>query len=196
MLAKRHHLFAAAAATLALGLFGTTANAAEIFSLTSSTFKDSTMMPKNAANSAANAPTNPNCVGENVSPQLSWSGAPAGTRSFALTVIDAEGRFGAGFTHWVAYGIPAEVKSFAEGEAGRSQDNYVAGKGDRGVPTYAGPCPPPGAPHHYMFVIIATDLDPKDLPPGLTPAALQAKLAGHRKGAAGMVGAYVNPYPE
>ena len=57
MLAKRHHLLVAAA-TLTLGLLGTAANAAEIFSLTSTTFKDGTMMPKNASNSAANAPTN------------------------------------------------------------------------------------------------------------------------------------------
>ena len=77
MLAKRHHMLMAAAA-LTLGLFGTAANAADIFSLTSATFKDSTMMPKNAANSAANAPKNPNCVGENVSPQLSWSWRASG----------------------------------------------------------------------------------------------------------------------
>ena len=186
---------ASLAAALALAAFGggAPAFAAEPFALTSTTFKDGALLPKKAGDKL---PGNPNCVGENVSPQLSWSGAPAGTRSFALTVIDAEGRLGAGFAHWIAYGIPADVKSFAEGEAGRSQDNYVAGKSDRGVPTYGGPCPPPGAPHHYMFVIIATDLDPKDLPPGLTPAELQAKLAGHRKGAAGMVGTYVNPYPE
>ena len=76
MLAKRHHLFTAAAATLALGLFGTAANAADIFSLTSTTFKDGTLMPKKVANSAANAPTNANCVGDNVSPEFSWTGAP------------------------------------------------------------------------------------------------------------------------
>ena len=68
-------------------------------------------------------------------------------------------------------------------------------KSDVGSPTYGGPCPPPGSPHHYTFLIIATDLDPKDLPPGLTVAELQAKLAGHEKGAAGLVGSYVNPYP-
>ena len=83
MLAKRHHLLVATA-TLTLGLFGSAANAADIFSLTSKTFKDGTMMPKNAANSHANAPTNANCVGENVSPEFSWTGVPEGTTSFAF----------------------------------------------------------------------------------------------------------------
>ena len=91
MLLKRHHLLVAAA-TLTLGLFGTAANAADIFSLTSATFKDSTMMPKNAANSTANAPTNPNCVGDNVSPQFSWTNVPDGTKSFVLLMVDPEGR--------------------------------------------------------------------------------------------------------
>jgi len=166
--------------------------AADAFTLASTTFKDGALLPKKVGN---NTPGNASCVGENISPQLSWSGAPAGTRSFALTVIDAEGHFGAGYTHWVAYGIPADMKSFAEGEISRSSDNYVAGKSDVGVPTFGGPCPPPGSPHHYTFLIIATDLDPKDLPPGLTVSELQAKLAGHKKGAAGLVGSYVNPYP-
>jgi Raf kinase inhibitor-like YbhB/YbcL family protein len=169
-----------------------TAIAADAFALASTTFKDGALLPKKVGN---NTPGSANCVGENISPQLSWSGAPAGTRSFALTVMDAEGHLGAGLTHWIAYGIPADIMSFAEGEVSRSTDNYVAGKSDVGVPTFGGPCPPPGSPHHYTFLIIATDLDPKDLPPGLTVAELQAKLAGHEKGAAGLVGSYVNPYP-
>src|SRR5258708_20310672 len=67
--------------------------AAAPFTLTSTTFKDGTMMPKKVAN--MNQPVanpNPNCVGDNVSPQLSWSGAPEGTNSFALTMVDPEGR--------------------------------------------------------------------------------------------------------
>src|ERR1700675_3684635 len=186
MLAKRHHLLVAAA-TLTLGLFGTAANAADIFSLTSSTFKDSTMMPKNAANSTANAPTNPNCVGENVSPQLSWTGVPEGTKSFVMLMTDPEGRGGAGVNHWVAYGIPASVTGFAEGEVSKASDKYVGGKSTQGVAFYSGPCTPPG------FTIIGTDLAPKDLPPGLTLPELQAKLEGHAKGAAGLVGLFVKP---
>ncbi len=62
---------------------------------------------------------NPNCVGENVSPQLSWVNPPAGTKSFALLMVDPEGRGGAGVNHWVAYGIPADVTGFAEGEVSK-----------------------------------------------------------------------------
>ena len=149
-------------------------------------------MPKKVADTA---PGGANCVGENVSPQLSWTGVPPGTRSFALTVTDAEGRLGAGFVHWVAYGIPAEMTGLAEGEASRPSDKFVAGKSDKGGATYGGPCPPTGSPHHYVFEVMATDLEPAALPPGLSAQDLSARLAGHRKGAAGLVGEFVNPYP-
>jgi Raf kinase inhibitor-like YbhB/YbcL family protein len=198
MLAKRHHLFTAAAATLALGLFGTAASAADIFSLTSTTFKDGTVMPKKVANSQANAPTNPNCVGDNVSPQFSWTGVPEGTKSFVLTMFDPEGRAPSGVSHWVAYGIPASVTGFAEGEVSKESDNYVGGKSLFGVGTYRGPCTPPNTtPHHYTFVLIATDFDPKELPPGLTRDELIAKFGpppAHVKGSTGLVGLFVNPW--
>ena len=197
MLAKRHHLLVAAAA-LTLGLFGTVANAADIFSLTSSTFKDGTLMPKKVANSAANAPTNANCVGENVSPEFSWTGVPEGTKSFVLTMFDPEGRAPSGVSHWVAYGIPASVTGFAEGEVSKPSDKYVGGKSTQGVGFYSGPCTPPNATaHHYTFVLIATDFDPKELPPGLTRDELIAKFGpppAHVKGSTGMVGLFVNPW--
>jgi Raf kinase inhibitor-like YbhB/YbcL family protein len=198
MLAKRHHLFTAAAATLALGLLGATAHAADIFSLTSTTFKDGTIMPKKVANSQANAPTNPNCVGDNVSPEFSWTGVPEGTKSFALTMFDPEGRAPSGVSHWVAYGIPASVTGFAEGEVSKESDKYVGGKSLFGVGTYRGPCTPPNTtPHHYTFVLIATDFDPKELPPGLTRDELIAKFGpppAHVKGSTGLVGLFVNPW--
>jgi len=198
MLAKRHHLFTAAAATLTLGLLGTAANAADIFSLSSTTFQDGKIMPKKVANSQANAPTNPNCVGDNVSPQFSWTGVPEGTKSFALTMFDPEGRAPSGVSHWVAYGIPARVTGFAEGEVSKESDKYVGGKSLFGVGTYRGPCTPPNTtPHHYTFVLIATDFDPKELPPGLTRDELIAKFGpppAHVKGSTGLVGLFVNPW--
>ena len=66
--------------------------------------------------------------------------------------------------HWLAYGIPAQVTSFAEGEVSKPSDRYVEGKSTQGVGHYSGPCTPPGAPLRYTFVVIATDLDPKALP--------------------------------
>lgn len=192
MLVTRHQksVFAATAMVLASWCLGGAANAAEPFMLTSTTFKDGTMMPKKVANKG---PQNPNCVGDNVSPQLSWSGAPDGTKSFALTMVDPEGRGGLGVFHWVAYGIPADVTSFAEGEVSKESPKYVGGKSTQGVGYYSGPCTPPGSPHHYTFLIISTDLDTKELAPGLTLPELQAKLNGHVKGAAGLVGLFVKP---
>ena len=200
MIAKRHHLFAAAAVTLACGFATTAASAAGVFTLESSTFSDGKMMPKKVANSAANVPTNPNCVGDNVSPQLSWTGVPEGTKSFVMLMIDPEGRGGAGVNHWVAYGIPASVTSFAQGEVSKPSDKYVGGKSTQGVGFYSGPCTPPGTtPHHYTFVLVATDFDPKELPPGLTKDEVTAKIAPagppvHAKGSAGLVGLFVNPW--
>jgi Raf kinase inhibitor-like YbhB/YbcL family protein len=171
-------------------------HAADPFKLTSTTFNDGQMMPRKVANTS---PTNANCVGDNVSPQLSWTGVPDGTKSFALLMEDPEGRGGAGVHHWVAYGIPASVTSFAEGEVSKSSDKYVGGKSTQGVGNYSGPCTPPGTPHHYTFVIIATDLDPKELSPGLTREELLAKIVppaptpSHAKGTAGLVGLFVKP---
>jgi len=189
-------LFTAAGATLATLVLSSAAfSAAAPFALSSATFKDGTMMPQKVANMNAPGAANPNanCVGQNVSPQLSWSGAPDGTKSFAITMIDPEGRGGLGVFHWVAYGIPANVTTFAEGEVSKASDKYIGGKSTQGVGNYSGPCTPPGSPHHYTFKVIATDLDPKELPPGLTLPEFEAKLNGHAKGAAGLVGLFVKP---
>ena len=176
-----------------------TASAQGVFEISSTTFKDGGMLPVKVANSKANAPNNPNCVGENVSPQLSWVNTPAGTKSFALLMVDPEGRGGAGVNHWVSYGIPASVTGFAEGEVSKPSDKYVGGKSTQGVGFFSGPCTPPAVqPHHYTFVLIATDLEPTDLAPGLTKDEVTAKIvpAGtppRAKGSAGIVGLFVKP---
>jgi hypothetical protein len=85
------------------------------------------------------------------------------------------------------------VTSFAEGETGQASDKFVGGIGTAKQNVYMGPCTPPGAPHHYTFVIVATDLDAKALPAGLTRLELIAKLEGHAKGSAGLVGLFKNP---
>jgi hypothetical protein len=199
----RKLVLATATATLALSFAGATADAAEVFTLKSTTFADGKIMPKKVANSTANAPNNPNCVGENVSPQLSWGNVPDGTKSFVLLMTDPEGRAGTGSNHWVAYGIAPSVTGFAEGEASKQSNKYVGGKGTAGATYYLGPCTPANQmPHHYTFVLIATDFEPTELPPGLTREEVAAKLAppgqapAHTKGVAGIVGLFVTPWHE
>jgi Raf kinase inhibitor-like YbhB/YbcL family protein len=167
------------------------ANAAD-FLLTSPAFKDGGMLTlKNAGNQKER---NPNCVGQNVSPPLQWSGAPADTKSFVLLMFDPEGRGGLGVSHWVAYGIPPSVTGFAEGEVSKESPNYVGGKSLMGVGYYNGPCTPAGTGnHHYTFTLIATDLDPKALQPGLTREQVLEAIKGHIKSATGLVGLFTKP---
>jgi Raf kinase inhibitor-like YbhB/YbcL family protein len=165
--------------------------AAEPFSITSSSFKDGTVLDKKYV---GNIKANPNCVGDNVSPALSWSNPPADTKSFAILVVDPEGRAPAGVAHWVAYGIPASVKGFAEGEVSGPSSNYVGGKSTLGLPNYMGPCTPAGIGfHHYTFILMATDLDPTALAPGLTREELVTALTGHVKGSTGIIGLFGRP---
>jgi Raf kinase inhibitor-like YbhB/YbcL family protein len=201
MLAQRLHFVAAAATALTFGFAATAASAAGVFTLQSTTFADGKMMPKKVANNNA---SNPNCVGDNVSPQFSWSNVPAGTKSFIFLMSDPEGRGGGLVSHWVAYGIPATVTGFAEGEVSKPSDKYVGGKSTQGVGFYSGPCTPPNqTAHHYTFVLIATDIDPGEMQqPGMTREEVIAKFAplgsppAHTKGVAGLVGLFVNPWHE
>src|SRR6516164_38683 len=168
-----------ATAAVAVGLTAAAAEAADVFTLKSTTFADGKMMPKKVANTKANGNNNPNCVGDNVSPQFSWSNVPEGTTTFVFLMIDPEG------------------------DVSKQTDKFVGGKSTQGVAFYSGPCTPPNqTAHHYTFDLIATDLAPTELPPGLTREEVTAKLAppgqppAHTKGVAGMVGLFVNPWHE
>jgi Raf kinase inhibitor-like YbhB/YbcL family protein len=192
------HLILASSVTLACACG--TANAQEkFFNISSTTFKDGGMMPAKVGNSQANDPQNPNCLGDNVSPQLSWVNPPAAARSFAFLMVDPEGRGGGGVIHWVAYGIPTTVTGFAEGEVSKDSPKYVGGKSRQGVGHFSGPCMPANySPRHYTFVLIATDLEPNALPPGLTKDELTARIVPasgprHEVGATGMIGIYARP---
>lgn len=105
------------------------------------------------------------CKGENISPQLSWENAPAGTQSFAVTIYDKDAPTGSGFWHWVIFNIPADVKELKSGAGDVTKDIAPKGaiqiKTDAGTPGYVGPCPPPGAPHEYLITVYAlkTKLD-------------------------------------
>ena len=163
---------------------------AEPFTLTSSMFTDNAPL---AEKNAGDRKDNPNCVGQSVSPPLQWANPPAGTTSFALLLVDPEGRGGLGVIHMVTYGIPVTVTGFTEGELSKPSEKFIGGKSTMGLPTYFGPCTPPGDWHHYTFTLIATDLDPKALQPGMTRDELFAALAGHAKGGAGLVVRFRHP---
>jgi Raf kinase inhibitor-like YbhB/YbcL family protein len=172
---------------LALAAGAPNAQAAGSFTITSASFKDGERL---AVKNAGNNKSNPNCVGENISPPLSWANPPEGTKSFALLMFDPEGRPPGGVSHFVAYGIPASVTGFAEGELSKASDKYVGGQSLMKLANYFGPCTPPGAPHHYIFTLIATDLEPTALSPGMTRDDVIKALDGHAKGATGIIGTF------
>ena len=107
------------------------------------------------------------CEGGNVSPALSWSGAPAGTKSFAVTVYDPDAPTGSGWWHWVVFNIPADVTSLPLGAGnpagGQTPKGAVQSKTDFGKAGYGGPCPPKGdKPHRYIFTVYALKVDKID----------------------------------
>lgn len=101
------------------------------------------------------------CGGKNVAPQLSWSGAPDGTAGYAITCFDPDAPTGSGYWHWVAFDVPAKVRSLAAGDGNASSPGGgTAGYNDFGQSTYCGPCPPKGdGEHHYTFTVYALDVD-------------------------------------
>lgn len=155
------------------------------FSLWSPQFADgSKLTPQHAGKMAANS----NCTGDNLAPALAWKNVPTGTRSLAMLVHDQEGRSGLGVVHWVAYGIDPALGSFAPNEINQASTKYTGGKSTLGLPSYMGPCPPANTgKHHYVYTLIATDLEPGALRPGLTMQELLTQLEGHAKGASSIV---------
>lgn len=185
-------LLAFAGALLAACATHEPAAPATAFRMTSPGMPDATVLARKYG--GAN-PKNPNCLGENVSPALTWGNAPAKTRSFVLLVDDQAGRAGLGVSHAVIYGIPASVTSLAEGELGAppKQGRFVPGKNIIGT-AYLGPCPPRGnALQHYVFTLIATDLEPGALAPGMTKdEVLKALQGGRALAAASLVFRYAH----
>jgi len=167
---------------------------ADVLTLTSPQLQDNAQLA--IKNACADKQRSPNCVGENISPPLAWSGAPDTTKSYALIMIDPEGRAPGGVNHMVIYGIPASVKSFAEGELSKESDKFIGGKSTMEKPMYWGPGTPPNTDwHHYTFILMATDLEPKDpaLKPGMTRDELAVALKDHVKASAGLVTRFKHP---
>jgi Raf kinase inhibitor-like YbhB/YbcL family protein len=136
-----------------------------------------------AFSNSATIPTQFTCSGANQSPPLSWTGVPAGAKSFALIVDDPDAPAGT-FTHWVVYDIPPGSTGFKEGTVDGSQ-----GVNGMGKAFYKGPCPPPGAPHHYHFRLFALDTS-LNLEAAPTASQLRDAMAGHVKESADLIGTF------
>ena len=182
-------LRATGAIVLAFSTVLTAVRAAEpaLFTLSSPAFSDDGMLPLKFAGGTL---CGKDSRGGNISPPLAWANAPAGTKSFAVIMIDPDGRRGLGSVHWVAYGIPASRTGLKEGEGGPSTD-IVDGKNSRGTLGYTGPCGPPiDAAHHYVIDLIALDMPPNVLKGGLSRDELLTAIVGHSLGPASLVVRY------
>ena len=124
------------------------------------------------------------CTGQNVSPSLTWSGAPAGTKSFAITVYDSDAPTGSGWWHWMVYDIPAPVTSIAAGAGAPGKaalpSGAKLGMTDFGVKGWGGPCPPQGdKAHRYVFTVFALKTATLDVPATATSALIGYNLNGN-----------------
>ncbi len=130
------------------------------------------------------------CKGENISPRLSWSAAPAATKSFALIVEDPDALKGT-HTHWVAYNIdPAKVNLPENLPKSGSVEGMMQGKNDSNQIGYTGPCPPKGSgSHRYYFRIYALDVV-LDLKPGAGKANVKNAMNGHTLAEGSLMGRY------
>ncbi len=170
-----------------LAAISTGSASAETFTFTSSSFPDNGLMDSKYAGKGGPR----NCDGENISPQLSWSNPPEGTKSFAIVVTDAVGQHGLGVDHWVAYGIPASTTSIPEGGGSQPPTSFVGGLNIIKKDFYLGPCPDVGdAPHHYEFMLVATSLAPDALKPGLTRPEFFEAMKDYGITATSFVGRY------
>ena len=127
--------------------------------------------------------------GKDLSPQLTWSGAPEGTKSYAVTVYDPDAPTGSGFWHWAVADIPASVGELAEGAGDDTGSGLPDGAyqlpNDARLARYIGAAPPPGhGEHRYVIVVHALDVERIGVPADATPAFLGFNIAGHILGRA------------
>ncbi|WP_025735416.1 YbhB/YbcL family Raf kinase inhibitor-like protein [Mycobacterium genavense] len=131
--------------------------------------------------------------GEDVSPQLSWSGFPAETRSFAVTVYDPDAPTLSGFWHWAVANLPADVTELpADAGDGRELPGGAQQLvNDAGMRRFIGAAPPPGhGPHRYYVAVHAVDVDKLDLSEDASPAFLGCNLFQHAIARAYIYGTY------
>ncbi|MEJ2455903.1 MAG: YbhB/YbcL family Raf kinase inhibitor-like protein [Candidatus Thiodiazotropha sp.] len=135
------------------------------------------------------------CDGANISPQLAWKDAPAGTKSFAVTTYDPDAPTGSGWWHWLAYNIPAAVRQLPSGAGNPASDLAPSGmiqhRTDYGTAGFGGACPPKGdKPHRYQFTVFALDVDHLDIDPEASAALVGFMLNAHKIGTAQLEALY------
>ncbi len=118
--------------------------------------------------------------GENVSPQLSWSGFPDVTKSFVVTCFDPDAPTGSGFWHWVLVDVPTSVTDLPSGVKESDLGDAFSIRSDYGDTGYGGAAPPPGdRPHRYVFAVHAVDVGRLDVGKAASPAFVGFNLAFH-----------------
>jgi Raf kinase inhibitor-like YbhB/YbcL family protein len=151
--------FLAYAATLTVSVFVTCAANAQNMTLTSPDIKEGGTIANEQVFKGFG------CTGGNISPALSWSGAPNATKSFAITVYDPDAPTGSGWWHWVVFNIPPNTTSLPKNAGDVTKQSMphqgaIQSRTDFGANGYGGPCPPPGdKPHHYHITVFAVDVD-------------------------------------
>ena len=135
------------------------------------------------------------CSGQNQSPALEWTGVPAGTKSFAITVFDPDAPTGSGWWHWIVYNIPATVTGLSAGAgdaAGKGlPGGAVQGRSDYGTYAFGGACPPQGAdPHHYIFTVYALKVAKIDVPHDASAAFIGFMIHANSLGKASFTAMY------
>ncbi|MBI3479475.1 MAG: YbhB/YbcL family Raf kinase inhibitor-like protein [Nitrosomonadales bacterium] len=135
------------------------------------------------------------CSSENKSPALKWSGAPKGTKSFAVTMYDPDAPTGSGWWHWVVTNIPADVTELAANAGALNSATLpkgaVQGRTDYGVAAWGGTCPPQGdKPHRYIFTVYALKTDKLDVPADATAALTGYMIHANMLGKASFTARY------
>ena len=133
------------------------------------------------------------CNGENLSPELHWSNAPKGTKSFAVTVFDPDAPTDHGWWHWIVVNIPASVTHLPQNASAAKvlPESAVETKNDYGEAAFGGPCPPKGdKPHRYIFTVYALDTDHLPVTPDMNYAQVVPLIQKHTIAEASIMSLY------